>query len=1203
MNIREEAVVELKVDDTDAAAKWENNKARIREINNELRQLREAGENGSEGYKALQRELREVKAEQSALKHDIDLSTASISQMQSALSYWTNEAKKAEQGSDEWVQATKKIEEIKPVLTEAQAELKSFGAEVEKQPSLWEQMKVSVLSVFTGMGLFELFKSAASAAWEFGKEVFEVTARFEKYEAVLGNALGTQEAAARAMEDLKNFAAVTPFSVDELTESYVKLVNRGLQPTMTEMTQMGDLAASQGKSFDQLTEAILDAVTGEFERLKEFGIRASKSGEEVELSFKGVQQTVANTPEAIQGALLAFGELEGVQGGMAVISETLEGRVSNLGDSFDSLKILLGDGLNPVFNAILDVMDWAIETTKGLITESGPLVSVYENLKDLLGSLWDAFTDVAQSIFGNTDASITLRDVVNTLAIAFQAVTTPLRVALALLQGWYDGVNAAINKVKEFANVLGADFNIDETATFDKMASNFEKNMQGIKNSWSNTMSEVHVNNMKDALDKTLKTEENKLKAAKDRIKAENISEQEKLNQIQNLNKQHDAKVEGLKKESASKQYAERLKEIEKTAKSEEDRVAKTEKLKADFIKKSSNEELAVHKKTQESKTKADEKELEKQKKAKEKLNKDIEKDQAALTKKLEDMQIKAIADDTKRAIAKADLDLKRELEGIKKSQANQATKDKAIQAAEKAHATAVEKIKEDALKKEEKAEADAKKKADAERKKEEAEIKKIKAQRLSDTNKLFDDEFKAAAAKANIELSLTKENSQAMWDAKRTKLEEEAAYKTAKLTREAAEEKARIAESIADRDMQAQRVKAIEDRLSAETKQIETELQQSKKQLQTDANAARKADNEQFYSALNTAMTGDMNAFLAFLQKKNADEATSLQTRLQANMVHIQGIGTAMTTAVTALTKLNEDYTKKKLDNLKLEYDTNVAKLDADFEKGIITHEELEAGKLALSTEFDAENAALKKKEFERNKKLQIASALIAGSMAILSALATPPFFVGLALAVTAGIKTAIDINKIKNQKFEGAKGGVFKNAGVAQGSRHGSNYGDAGIVMHDRQTGEEVGEIEGGEPVMVLSRNTYRNNKGTIDRLLHSSLYRNGAPIHLERGGMFSVTGANAYRNRMFADGGVISYGDDGTTAQSNAIIAENKKVQEEMKQYQKETAENTKAILEVLKGHTGILGAIRDKDPGTNAIMHAISRIQINNSKASA
>jgi phage-related protein len=170
---------------------------------------------------------------------------------------------------------------------------------------------------------------------------------------------------------------------------------------MEEMTKLGDIASSQGKSFDQLTEAVLDAGTGEFERLKEFGIQASKSGDEVELSFKGVQQTVANTPDAIQGALLAFGELEGVQGSMAAISQTLEGRVSNLGDNFDALKLTIGEGLKPVFALIIEAMSYGIEIVKDLFEWFGKLG---EN-STFLGGVWEAITDIAKTIW-NTFKSI-----------------------------------------------------------------------------------------------------------------------------------------------------------------------------------------------------------------------------------------------------------------------------------------------------------------------------------------------------------------------------------------------------------------------------------------------------------------------------------------------------------------------------------------------------------------------------------------------------------------------------------------------------------------------------------------------------------------------------------------------------------------------------------------------------------------------------
>lgn len=100
--------------------------------------------------------------------------------------------------------------------------------------------------------------------------MLSVAGQFEKYHAVLQVATGSSEEATKAMEMMKTFAAKTPFELTELTESFIKFTNRGIKVTATELTKFGDLAASQGKSFDMLTEAVLDATSGEFERLKEF---------------------------------------------------------------------------------------------------------------------------------------------------------------------------------------------------------------------------------------------------------------------------------------------------------------------------------------------------------------------------------------------------------------------------------------------------------------------------------------------------------------------------------------------------------------------------------------------------------------------------------------------------------------------------------------------------------------------------------------------------------------------------------------------------------------------------------------------------------------------------------------------------------------------------------------------------------------------
>ena len=123
----------------------------------------------------------------------------------------------------------------------------------------------------------------------FGRAIIDTTANFEKMEAVLTTTLGSQSSAQIAMDQIVDFASTTPFQIDELTDSFVKLANRGFIPTENEMRALGDLASSTGKTFDQLTEAVLDAMTGENERLKEFGIIGRKNGEQITYTFKGVE--------------------------------------------------------------------------------------------------------------------------------------------------------------------------------------------------------------------------------------------------------------------------------------------------------------------------------------------------------------------------------------------------------------------------------------------------------------------------------------------------------------------------------------------------------------------------------------------------------------------------------------------------------------------------------------------------------------------------------------------------------------------------------------------------------------------------------------------------------------------------------------------------------------------------------------------------
>lgn len=174
---------------------------------------------------------------------------------------------------------------------------------------------------------------------------------------------GNKEAAAEAQKTITAFASTTPFQLGEVMTAFIKLKNMGLDPSMEALTSYGDTASAMGKSLNDMIEAVADAATGEFERLKEFGIRASSEGDKVTFTFKGVSKTVGKNSKEIEGYLKELGKTN-FAGGMEKQSKTLMGTLSTLKDTFSlSLsKIAVDSGL-------LDfVKDGILRVTNALAT-------------------------------------------------------------------------------------------------------------------------------------------------------------------------------------------------------------------------------------------------------------------------------------------------------------------------------------------------------------------------------------------------------------------------------------------------------------------------------------------------------------------------------------------------------------------------------------------------------------------------------------------------------------------------------------------------------------------------------------------------------------------------------------------------------------------------------------------------------------------
>ena len=218
-------------------------------------------------------------------------------------------------------------------LVKGEKAMKSYAQTGERAEAKTKKSANNMSESFVKLAASIGLVTAAMAGFS---KLVAVAREFDILNAQLVTATGSAFKAAQAFKSIQDFAARTPFDLAQVTESFVKLKNLGLDPSERALTSYGNTASAMGRSMNQLIEAVADATTNEFERLKEFGIKAKQEGENVSFTFRGMTTTVKKEANAIQGFLIALGENE-FAGAMQERVKTLDGAISNLGDSWDKL--------------------------------------------------------------------------------------------------------------------------------------------------------------------------------------------------------------------------------------------------------------------------------------------------------------------------------------------------------------------------------------------------------------------------------------------------------------------------------------------------------------------------------------------------------------------------------------------------------------------------------------------------------------------------------------------------------------------------------------------------------------------------------------------------------------------------------------------------------------------------------------------------
>lgn len=294
--------------------------------------------------------------------------------------------------------------------------------------------------------------AAAVVSLETAKQVFSALVdsqrNFDKLNSGLITMTGSAENAAKAFSVLQQFAKETPYGLNQAVEGFTKLVALGLNPSKEALISYGNTAAAMGKDLNQMIEAVADASTFEFERLKEFGIKSSQQADTVSFTFRGVTTTVKKNSEEIQKYLLNIGNTD-FAGAMETRSKTLDGQLSSLADSFDGLVLAVArSGFGDAVGEQAATAEDAITALTDAIA-SNEIAATLQDWTTLFNESFKFISDALNDLAYDTeDKSADMSDSLGTIPDA-------IREWLPDIQQTFHEVIAWFQRIDDYAVALG----------------------------------------------------------------------------------------------------------------------------------------------------------------------------------------------------------------------------------------------------------------------------------------------------------------------------------------------------------------------------------------------------------------------------------------------------------------------------------------------------------------------------------------------------------------------------------------------------------------------------------------------------------------------------------------------------------------------------------------------------------------------------
>lgn len=237
---------------------------------------------------------------------------------------------------------------------------------------------VAIGSIWAGV---KAFQALGDALVDSSKKAASIESLKTQFETLLGSA----DAADKRMKDIVKFAATTPYEIEGLAKTSKLLQNLGgdVMATGDGLRLVGDAAAIAGQPIEEVglhIGRLFNAITsgtsaGEsVNRLQELGL----IGGDVKRKFEDLAAAQKKGVTASLSSADALNLLKSVmsktEGAMERLSQTTEGKLSNMKDNVTQLQVAFGEGMNKGVNKGLDALNMGLPQFENKFREAGQMM-------------------------------------------------------------------------------------------------------------------------------------------------------------------------------------------------------------------------------------------------------------------------------------------------------------------------------------------------------------------------------------------------------------------------------------------------------------------------------------------------------------------------------------------------------------------------------------------------------------------------------------------------------------------------------------------------------------------------------------------------------------------------------------------------------------------------------------------------------------